>query len=220
MLDALGALLPVAVGVALSPIPIIAVVLVLLSRSGRSSGLAFLAGRVVGVFAVVGLFAFISDAIARTESAPAIAIARILLGTALMALAFLKWRSRPKEGEEAQLPRWMTAVASSSPPRSAGIGVLIAFVSPRDLLLGVAAGLTIGSAGLPFATTAYLAAIFAVIASVSVIGPVIAFLASPTRVRAALVSLHAQLVRHNAVILAVVLLLFGANQIGSGIAAL
>ena len=49
MLEVLGATLPFAVGMLLSPFPIIAALLVLLSPSGRAGGLAYGFGRFVGV---------------------------------------------------------------------------------------------------------------------------------------------------------------------------
>mgnify|MGYP002654164975 CR=1 FL=1 len=61
MIEAFGAVLPIAVAVGLSPFPIIAVVLVLLSPSARPAGLAFLAGRVVGVAVIAMLASAISD---------------------------------------------------------------------------------------------------------------------------------------------------------------
>jgi threonine/homoserine/homoserine lactone efflux protein len=47
--QAIGRALPFAVGVALSPVPIIAVVLMLSTPNGRVGGLAFLIGWVVGI---------------------------------------------------------------------------------------------------------------------------------------------------------------------------
>jgi threonine/homoserine/homoserine lactone efflux protein len=51
--QAIGQALPFGVGVALSPVPIIAVVLMLSTPKGRVNGLAFLLGWVVGI-AVLG----------------------------------------------------------------------------------------------------------------------------------------------------------------------
>jgi Sap-like sulfolipid-1-addressing protein len=48
MAKAIGGSLPLAVGIALSPIPIIAVVLMLTSRRARVNGPAFVAGRLAG----------------------------------------------------------------------------------------------------------------------------------------------------------------------------
>ena len=47
--QAIGDLLPAAVGVAISPLPIVAVVLMLVSARGRANGPAFLIGWLVGV---------------------------------------------------------------------------------------------------------------------------------------------------------------------------
>ena len=220
MQDVVGGLLSVAVGVALSPIPIIATVLILLSRSGKKSGIAFLVGRIVGIFLVVGVFAILSDLVAQTSFGPAVSVARIVVGVALMALAVVRWRGRPEPAEEQELPAWMTSIGSSTPMRSARFAILISVIIPNDLLLGVGAGLTIGSAALPMGTTTVIAVIFAIVASVSVMGPVIAFVSSPNKTRTGLMSVRELFLKHNAAIMAAVLLLFGANQIGAGIAAL
>ena len=47
--SAIGSILPQAIGVAISPIPIIAVILMLFSKRARSNSLAFLAGWVLAV---------------------------------------------------------------------------------------------------------------------------------------------------------------------------
>jgi len=51
--DAIGQMLPAAVGIAISPLPIVALVLMLVSRRGRTNGPAFALGWIVGL-AIVG----------------------------------------------------------------------------------------------------------------------------------------------------------------------
>src|SRR5438552_17203229 len=51
--NAIGTILPQAIGVAISPVPIIAVILMLFSQRARSNGPAFLVGLVLAL-AVVG----------------------------------------------------------------------------------------------------------------------------------------------------------------------
>nr|RZI33847.1 hypothetical protein BJQ95_03802 [Cryobacterium sp. SO1] len=93
MIEAFGAVLPVAVAVELSPFPIIAVVLVLLSQTGRPAAAAFLAGRLLGVAVVVGTVAAVSDLLERSaEASPAASVVRILVGFALIVLGLSKWR--------------------------------------------------------------------------------------------------------------------------------
>ncbi|MGO4784724.1 GAP family protein [Cryobacterium sp. W22_MBD10_FK3] len=221
VLEAFGAVLPVAVAVALSPFPIIAVVLVLLSPAGRSAGLAFLAGRVVGVAAIVLLVAAISDLIERSdESSPAVAVLRILVGAALVVLAVWKWRGRPRTDDDATLPAWMGRVEGSTPAGAVRLAFLLSVANPKELLLGVGAGITIGSAGLPVAATLTVAAGYTVIACASVAAPVVAFVVAGERIRGRLDDARAILVRHNAAIMSVVLLVIGAALIGGGLGAL
>jgi Sap, sulfolipid-1-addressing protein len=51
--QAIGEMLPLAIGIAISPLPIIAIILMLITPKARSNGLAFLGGWMLGL-AVVG----------------------------------------------------------------------------------------------------------------------------------------------------------------------
>ena len=221
MLEAFGTALPVAVALALSPFPIIAVLLVLLSPAGRAAGLAFLAGRLLGVAVVMGVAAAISDGLARSEEAsPVVALLRLLVGGALLVLAVRKWRGRPRSEQDATLPAWMTALTGGSPARAAGVALLLSTANPKELLLGIAAGVTVGAAGLPLGPTLVVVLGCTVVACASVAAPVIAFAAAPERVRGALEQARAQLVRHNDAIISVVLLVIGAALVGGGLSGL
>src|SRR4029079_11348550 len=54
--------LPFAIGIAISPIPIIAVILILFSERARVNGPAFLLGWVIGIAAVATVVYFVADA--------------------------------------------------------------------------------------------------------------------------------------------------------------
>ncbi|KGJ75991.1 hypothetical protein GY21_09435 [Cryobacterium roopkundense] len=221
MLDAFGAALPVAVAVALSPLPLIAVLLVLLSPAGSSAGLTFLAGRLLGVGVVVGLFAVMSDLVERSDDgSPFVGVLRLVVGAALMVLAVAKWRGRPRSADEVDLPGWMGAIEGSSPTRAAFLALTLSVANPKELLLGVGAGITIGSAGLPLGATLAVGAAYTAIACLSVATPVVAFLAAPDRIRGRMEKLRVTLVRHNDAIMSVVLLVIGAALIGGGLSAL
>ena len=116
VLEVLGATLPFAVGMLLSPFPIIAVLLVLLSPSGRAGGLAYDLGRFVGV-ALVVITASLLTEVLTLESGSSLpsAILRILLGVALLGLAVVKWRKRPETSEEAELPKWSECLLAVRP---------------------------------------------------------------------------------------------------------
>jgi hypothetical protein len=68
MLPILGDLLPYAVPVALSPLPIIAVLMLLLAPAGTSGGVGFLAGRLAALLAATLVFAALSGLLDRDSS--------------------------------------------------------------------------------------------------------------------------------------------------------
>jgi hypothetical protein len=220
MLDALGETLPLAVGIALSPLPILAVVLLLVApNSSGSAGAAFLAGRLLGVMVVVGLFAVMSDVIERSsgDTSPLVAVTRIIVGVALAFLAVDKWSRRPGTEAQPELPGWMSSIEDSTAGRGFRLAVLLSVANPKELLLGVGAGFTLGSAGLTLGATIMAVLVFTLIASFSVVTPVVSFLVASERMRGPLVSARALLIRHNTVIMSVVLLIIAATLIGGGI---
>ena len=108
---AIGGSLPMAVGIAISPVPVIAVVLMLTTARARSNGPAFLAGWLLGL-AVVGtiVLALPGSASASSSGAPATWVGwlKIGLGVLLLVVAVRQFRGRPAAGEEAPMPTWMT----------------------------------------------------------------------------------------------------------------
>ena len=219
MLDVLGETLPLAVGIALSPLPILAVVLLLVSPTSRSAGAAFLAGRLIGVVLVVGLFAVLSDVIERSsgDASPFVAVTRIIVGMALAFLAVNKWNRRPGPEAEPELPGWMSSIEDSTAGRGFRLAFLLSVANPKELLLGVGAGFAVGSAGLPLGATMVTVLVFTLIACLSVLTPVVAFLVASERVLGPLDSARTLLVRHNTAIMSVVLLIIAAALIGGGV---
>jgi threonine/homoserine/homoserine lactone efflux protein len=220
MTGVIGEILPLAIGIAISPIPIIAAILMLLSPKAKGTSVGFMLGWVVGILVSVTVFTLLSTVVPSddgSESSPIRGIIQILLGVALLFLALRQWRSRPKPGEEAALPKWMSAVDAMTAGKAFGLGFLLAAVNPKNLLMGASAGVTIGSASLDTASTAIVIVVFTLIAAASVTIPVIAYLIASKRMAGPLESLRTWLVHNNATIMAVLLLVIGFVVIGKGI---
>jgi hypothetical protein len=125
----------------LSPFPIIAVLLVLLSPSGRAGGLAYSLGRFVGVALVATAASLLTEVLTlESDSSLPSAILRILLGVALLGLAVVKWRKRPEASEDAELPKWMSSVERRSPRGAAGLGFVSQSPTPKSLPSALAPG--------------------------------------------------------------------------------
>src|SRR5690349_19141929 len=102
---AIGDLLPMAVGVALSPIPIIAVILMLGTPKARSNGPAFAAGWLLGLTAAsVLVLALAGGADTSSSVDTGVNWVQVALGVLLIGLARQQWQKRSKKGEDAEMP--------------------------------------------------------------------------------------------------------------------
>ena len=221
--QAIGSTLPLAVGVALSPVPIIAVVLMLTSRRARSNGPAFVIGWLIGL-AVIGaiVLSVAGPAGASKSGSPAtwVSWVKIVLGAGLLLVAARQFRSRPKDSDEAALPKWMASIDSMKPLPVLGLAALLGGVNPKNLLLAVSAGASIAQTGISGADQAIAYAVFALIGTIGVGAPVVLYFALGERSASMLATLKDWMGRHNAVIMAVLCLVIGVKLIGDAISGL
>jgi hypothetical protein len=219
---AIGQSLPVAIGVLLSPMPIVAVVLMLVSDRAKSNGFAFLVGWFLGVLVAGGVILLLVGAATPSDDGPAewISILKLVLGAAVLLLAVSQFRHRPHEGEEPPTPTWMAAIDTFTPPKAFGLAFLLSAANPKNLLLIAAGAAAIASATSVRGDQAVALLVFALVASIGVATPVVVYLVMGERAAALLDRLKTWMVHNNSVIVAVLLLVIGAKMIGDGIAGL
>ena len=220
MFEVLGDLLPIAVAIALSPFPVIAIVLVLSTPKAGVNGTAFALGWVAGLGAAATLVLLLAGGSDEPGSTAAQGVSwvRVLLGVALLALAVRKWRSRPRPGEESEMPGWMAHLDELTPGKAAGLGVLLGGVNPKNLALVIAGASAIAQAGLPPGEVVVDVVAFVLLASSTVAGAVLAHVVLGERSEAGLASVKQFMLDHNAAIMVVILLLFGLKLVGDGLA--
>ncbi len=218
--SAIGQILPFAIGVAISPIPIVAVILMLFSASATRNSVAFALGWILGL-ALVGVIvlAFGLDSNSGGESDTSATI-KLVLGLLLLVAAVRQFRSRPRDGEAAVTPTWMSAIDSFTSSKAFGVGILLSGVNPKNLALTVGAAATISSAGLD-STDEYIAlSVYVLIASVTIIAPVAFYLILGQRADAPLSEAKGWLLANNNTVMFVLLLIFGFKLVGDGLAVL
>jgi threonine/homoserine/homoserine lactone efflux protein len=217
---ALGDVLPLAVAVAIFPVPVIAVVLVLGSERGTAKGLAFVLGWCVGLTAVGGIvLAFAGVADASDEGEPATWVNVLLLGLGLLLLvaAVGQWRRRPSGDEETPTPGWMRTIDEFTIAKAGGAGFALSALNPKNVLLTVAAAAEIAEVGLPAGRQAAVLLGFVLVASAGVLTPLVLALALGDQSRELLERLRGWMAHYNAVIMGLLFLLIGAKLIGDAV---
>jgi threonine/homoserine/homoserine lactone efflux protein len=222
--EAIGQVLSLGVGVAISPVPIIAVVLMLSTPRARSNGPAFLLGWLVGL-ALVGTIVLVasSGAEASEQGAPAtwVSVVKLALGGLLALVALRTWRGRPRgDGKDASLPGWMSSIDAFTAAKSLGMGALLSGVNPKNLLLTVSAGAAIAQTGVSAGKQAVALAVFILIGTLGTGVPVAIYFVLGERAKKLLDGLKAWMGTHNAAIMTVLCALIAAKQLGDGITGL
>jgi threonine/homoserine/homoserine lactone efflux protein len=223
MEQAIGDILPLAIGVAISPVPIIAVVLMLGTPRARANGPAFAAGWVAGltiVGAIVLLLASGNAAEDTGEPATWAGALKLVFGVLFLLMAARIWRGRPKPGQEAPMPKWMQAIDTFTARKSLGAGVLLSAVNPKNLALTIAAATAIAQTGISGGEQAVALVVFVILGSLTILAPVAIYFLMGAKAKEILDGLKGFMAAHNAAIMTVLLFVLGAKLIGDAIAGL
>ena len=143
--QALFQVLPLALAAALSSVPISATIFILLSEGRTRSGLAFLAGTVIGTFVAITLVTAVGQALPGRPRPHAALLGKleIVLGIAMVLFGvFTLVRRSASSGRGA---RWMDGLGSLGMVPVFGIGLALN-LRPKAILLVAAAGLAISRA--------------------------------------------------------------------------
>ena len=185
--QAVSGALPSALGVALSPIPIVAVILMLGTPRARTNGPAFALGWVLGLLVVSIAVVAVTGAAGEasqvgSSTSDSISWMKVGLGVVLLVMAKRQWQKRPAPGTEPELPRWMAKIDQLPPGEALGAGVLLSALNPKNLILTLAAAASIAQVpGITTGEEAVAIAVFVAIASVTTVGAVVLYFVGGTR---------------------------------------
>ncbi|WP_251093351.1 GAP family protein [Streptomyces sp. Caat 7-52] len=217
---AVGDVLGLAAGVAVSPLPIVAIILVLATPQGRLNGMLFALGWVLGLAALGAIMLAVGGAggsSAHKQPATWVGALKLALGALLALFGARQWRRRPKDPSQTRLPKWMAAIDRFTPVKVLGLGLLLSAANLKNAPLTIAAGASISSAGIPVPQQIGAMAIFVAIASLGVLAPLAVYLFMGERAKGILANWRDWAAQHNVAVMAVLFFVLGLKLLGDGI---
>lgn len=214
-------MLPMAIGIAISPVPVIAVIIMLFSGRAKSNGIAFASAwfLTIAILSVgIVFFASTNEVVTTTESGTQ--WIKLILGIVLLLMAVKNFHARPKEGQEPDMPTWLVKIDGFTPLKASGLAALLSGLNPKNLALIIAGAVTIAESGSINNTTWINVGLFVTIASFSVVVPVVYYLFAGQKAKQTLTKWKEWLSQNNAMVMfglflvvGILLLLQGFNVI-------
>lgn len=216
--DVVGQFLPYAIGIAVSPVPIAALLLMLVTRKARTNGPLFLLGWILGI-GIVGLVVLVIPGLEAGQGEPSTAsgVIKGVLGVLLLLVGIRAWLGRPRPGEIAEAPGWMERIDGFGGGAALGFGMLLSGANPKNLLLTLGGVATISSAGLTASADYGALGIFVLVASLSILVPVVVYFVLGERAERGMTDAKEWLIQNNKTVMSVLILLLSVSLIGDAI---
>ncbi len=208
------------IAAAISPVPIIAAILILFSDHARRNGILYLLGWVSGMVICIGAVLLLPEDLDFNRGsvfASASAGLRIFIGLLFVVAALAVWIRRPKQGEAHPLPAWTSRIESLSGLQALLLAIGLAVINPKNLALAFSTIVSIAEAGAPPRQARLALALFVFIGSVTIAVPVFYRLIAGKQADRHLQTWKEWLKYNNATVVCVVLLMMGVMIIGKGV---
>jgi hypothetical protein len=199
--ELLSSLLVPALAIAVNPVPIIASVTLLSTPHGKRNALYFIATVVILMLAIGSAVIFVVGQSSSSSTSTGGAAVTTAFGLIFLAVAVQQWRSKPVEGKD---PGWMKALDKAG--LVAGVVLGVSLTNYALLTSGMQ---KIVTSGLSSSVQTSALVFFTLIATSTIILPLIVYLVRPVWAKRVLGRFRDWLMLHNRVILIVVFGLMG-----------
>ena len=219
LLDALLKSWPMAIGIALSPGPVLAVIVLLMSRQAKTSAPAFLIGWLLPLLGVGILIIFLPGVVASHGGlSDTTGIVKVILGIVLMIVAIPIWKKRPKSDDEMKVPKMFSEIDKFGMGKSFLAGFLTSVFDIKVLALTASAAAHIHATTLVEYTETIIGVIlFTLLASVTIILPIIVYFLFPKKMKLFAEKFKTFLIKYYTIIIVTMLLVFGLVLIYIGL---
>jgi hypothetical protein len=228
--DLIVSLLPLSLGIIMSPLAIMALVAVLLSGRARQNGVAFLLGWAVAIVIALGAsYAIFGLLELRERAAPPVwvPVVRLILGALLVAGAVWIYRRgraharamaaahSPSDVAAAapQLPGWLQKVSTFTPGRSFLLGLGIFLLNPVDASCAILASLDVRLADVEPTAGVVALVVFGIVGVLPIGIPVILVLVRGASADPVLTRIRTWIASHTSVLNAALVLVIAVLQL-------
>lgn len=218
MLNTFTISLPIALGIAASPGPILALMLLLMTPKAISNSYSFLLGWFLGLM-LVGVLILQSPVLNASTLGPTLVSGwiRISLGILFLLLSLFLMTNIPKKGEVAAPPKWLEKLDSLGFFQVLIIGFVFSGPNVKNSAMVATGAVSIGEAGLSSHQELIVLILFCLIASLGVLLPHTIFLFFRDSAESVFGKMRVWLLRNRALILMIVLVVFGGLWLYRGI---
>lgn len=205
-----------AIGIAISPLPIVGLILILLGDGAKKNSFSYSIGWLVGnlIAFLIGLLFMGTVAGSDGEISLFSKIIYGVLGILLLYLSFRTFSKSIKNKGEINTPKWFDKMTSLNAKGALGLGMALSAVNPKNFLLSLSAGVTAGGITQAALDDVFATFIFALIATSTIVIPTILFNTLGEKINPFLEKLKIWLITNNDSIMAVMFLFIGLKMFG------
>lgn len=205
-----------ALGIAISPLPIVGLILILLGQNAKRNSLFYSVGWLLGNLTafMVAIFFMGTTTGGDKEVGSLQKLIFVILGGLMILLAVKTFMKRTKAGEEPKTPKWFEKMTSLKPQAALIFGMTLSAANPKNLLLSLSAGATAGVVTQSVSEDIVAIVLFALIATSTIVIPTILFSIMGEKINKVLGDMKTWLLYNNDAITAVMLLFIGIKILG------
>ncbi len=218
ILETLGLSFPIALGIAASPWPIIALMILLLTPKSISNSYAFLLGWFIGLMGV-GLLVLHSPGLSTDTGEPSKLMGwiRLSLGAVFLIFSILLLKDLASNKNRPDTPKWIEKVDSYGFYQALLIGFMLSGLNFKNASMVVTGAASIGSSGLSKQQELLVLFLFCLICSIGVLLPHTIFVLFRKNAERIFGKLKFWLLKNRVLILLLILVVFGGISLYKGI---
>ena len=219
MFEALTKSFPMAIGIALSAAPILAIIYLLMTKRAKINAPVFLLGWLAGIQVIATIIIFMPGVITPHGGISThTGTGKIILGIILLLLAIPSHKKKLKQGDKVRVPKLFNSIDEFGVAKVFFIGFAFSALSVKNVALSASGAAHIHTTSLvDYVETLTAVFFFSLIASSTIIIPIIIYFFNPIKMESVLMTWRNWLIKNHWDIIITMLVVSGIMLISIGV---